>query len=85
MNLVLFAWCTTEPYFKDVTNVDTHKKMVLEKLKREELRQKEAEEREMEHLVPFGIISGADPDADKYVVARQGSDAWIWAGDDDDW
>ena len=84
MNLVLFAWCTTEPYFKDVTNTDTHKKMVLEKLKREELRKKENEEREMEHLVPFGIIDSGDPDADKYVVARDGSDAWIWAGDDDD-
>jgi hypothetical protein len=83
MNLVLFAWCTTEPYFKDVTNTDTHKKMVLEKLKREELKAKEQEDRELEHLVPFGIIDMGDPDADKYRVAKQGSDSWIWAGDDD--
>ena len=84
MTLVLFAWCTTEPHFKDVTNVDTHKKMVTEKLRSDELNRSRQEEEEMEKLVPFGMINIPDINADKYIVARDGSDSWIWAGDDDD-
>ena len=45
MTLVLFAWLTTQQYFKDSTNLDVRKRMNDEKLKLME-----------EEILPFGFI-----------------------------
>jgi hypothetical protein len=45
MTLVLFAWLTTQPYFKDLTNLDLRRKMLEEKATLE-----------MSNMLPFGII-----------------------------
>ena len=50
MSLVLFAWMTSNPYFKDMTNVDIREKMYKDQMESIE-----------EDLTPFGIInSGQD-------------------------
>jgi len=68
MSLVLFAWCTTQQYFKDMLNMDVRKSMYKEKLE-----QLESE------MTPFGFInSGVEDD---YEVDADGT---IWQNADDD-
>jgi hypothetical protein len=45
MTLVLFAWLTTQPYFRDLTNLDLRRKMLEEKATLE-----------MSNMLPFGFI-----------------------------
>jgi hypothetical protein len=45
MTLVLFAWLTTQPYFKDLTNLDLRRKMLEEKATLE-----------ASNMLPFGFI-----------------------------
>ena len=45
MSLILFAWCTTQQYFKDLLNMDVRKAMYKEKLEQIE-----------EEMTPFGFI-----------------------------
>ena len=45
MTLVLFAWLTTQQYFKDTTNLDVRRRMYDEKMKLME-----------EEILPFGFI-----------------------------
>jgi hypothetical protein len=52
MTLVLFAWLTTNPYFRDLTDID-----IREKIYHQQMTQIE------EELTPFGIIDdGSEPD-----------------------
>ena len=67
MSLVLFAWCTTQQYFKDLLNMDIRKSMYEEKIE-----QLEAE------MTPFGFIDngvGEDYEID--------SDGTLWSKVDD--
>lgn len=70
MTLVLFAWLTTQPYFKDLTNIDTRKNVLVDRLALAET-----------ELVPFGFISDGLPDNTEAVGVDRGTDAWLW-GDD---
>ena len=68
MSLVLFAWCTTQQYFKDLLNMDIRKSMYEEKID-----QLEAD------MTPFGFIDNGM--GDEYEV---GSDGTLWSKVDDD-
>ena len=45
MTLVLFAWTSTQPYFKDLTDINIRDKLYREKIEKME-----------EELMPFGFI-----------------------------
>lgn len=65
MCLVLFAWMTTNPYFKELTNVNL----------RESIYQQRIDNIEQE-LTPFGVISdGRDKDEAKYI--EEDGDVWV--------
>ncbi|MBC8442923.1 MAG: terminase [Proteobacteria bacterium] len=68
MSLVLFAWCTTQQYFKDLLNMDVRKSMYKEKLDQIE-----------EEMTPFGFIDNGM--GDDYEVD---SDGTLWSAVDDD-
>jgi len=68
MTLVLFCWLTTQPYFKDLTNVDARKRILADKSKVEE-----------EELMPFGFIDSG-PVINEVAVDR-GDDKWLWGND----
>ena len=52
MTLVLFAWTSTQPYFKDLTDINIRDKLYREKIEKME-----------EDLMPFGFIDvGLDLD-----------------------
>jgi hypothetical protein len=68
MTLVLFCWLTTQPYFKDLTNVDARKRILADKSKVEE-----------EELLPFGFIDSG-PVINEVAVDR-GDDKWLWGND----
>ena len=65
MTLVLFGWLTTQPYFKDLTNVDARQKILAEKLKESE-----------EDYMQFGIIDSG-PIVEETSVDR-GDGMWLW-------
>jgi hypothetical protein len=69
MSLVLFAWCTTQQYFKDMLNMDVRKILYEDKLE-----QIEAE------MTPFGFIDNGR--GDEYEVDVDGT-AWQNVNDDD--
>ena len=58
--LVLFAWLTTQPYFRDLVNADIRKKLMEDKLKRLE-----------EDLMPFGFLSTEIDDDASAELARE--------------
>lgn len=72
MPLVLFAWLTTNPYFRDITNVN-----IRETMFENQIRQIEDE------LTPFGFIEdGTETGAEQYVEdgavwTVQKSDSWF--------
>jgi hypothetical protein len=69
MSLVLFAWMTSNPYFKDMTNVDIREKMYKDQMDSIE-----------DELTPFGAInSGFQED---YFVSN--GDLWRVSQDDDE-
>jgi len=61
MPLVLFSWLTTNPYFKDLNDVNIREAMYQDKIKRIE-----------EEVVPFGFMD--DGTEEEYTV--EGGDAW---------
>lgn len=68
MSLVLFAWMTSNPYFKDMTNVDIREKMYKDQMDQIE-----------DDLTPFGTInSGFQED---YFVSN--GDLWTISQDDE--
>jgi len=56
--LVMFGWMTTQPYYKDLVDIDVRRKLYEEKLKKIE-----------EELMPFGFFS--DTNEDDIEAARQ--------------
>lgn len=63
MTLVLFAWCTTQPYFRDLTNMDIKKEVFKEQIKEIE-----------EEMTPFGFVNDGLDDA--IITVEDGS---VWA------
>jgi hypothetical protein len=63
MTLVLFAWLTRQPYFKELTNLDTRIALFKNEIKQLE-----------EDLAPFGFISTYDEDNLK--TFSDGTDVW---------
>lgn len=71
MGLVNFAWLTTQPLFKDLTNSDTRQKIYEEKLKQIE-----------EYLTPSGFfLNNSVDDKDKTF---KDADGQVWSVVDDD-
>tara|TARA_Y100001937_G_scaffold77722_1_gene105420 strand:+ start:548 stop:2203 length:1656 start_codon:yes stop_codon:yes gene_type:complete len=68
MSLVLFAWCTTQQYFKDLLNMDIRKQLYKEKMEQLE-----------EEMTPFGFIN--DGNSTEYEID---SDGTLWKNVDDD-
>lgn len=69
MTLVLFAWMTTQQYFKEIVNHDLRKQMQLEMLNQSN-----------EEVPSFGFFDdGAD---DRYIV--EGGDVWLTKEDSED-
>ena len=68
MSLILFAWCTTQQYFKDLLNMDVRKAMYKEKLQQIE-----------EEMTPFGFIDNGMGDE-----FEQDSDGTLWKTIDED-
>ena len=69
MNLVVFAWLTSQSYFKEITDINTLSK----------LRQK-TEEQIDDDLLPFGFINTGEIDDSKYKAGWQiddGGDRWL--------
>ena len=54
ISLVLFAWLSTQPYFRDYTNVNVRRKIFEEKIKNIE-----------ESIVPFGVITDGYSDLEE--------------------
>ena len=63
MSLVLFAWLSRQPYFKELTNLDTRMALFQNEIKQLE-----------EDLAPFGFISSYDEDDMKSF--SDGTDVW---------
>lgn len=74
MTLVLFSWLTTQPYFKDITAVDTRINMIENRLQQA----KESEDQAYDDLVPFGFISAGDEIDENAVRVDRGGDSWLW-------
>lgn len=59
--LVLFGWLTTQPFFRDIVNIDIRKNVMEEKLKKME-----------EDLLPFGFLSTElDEDSSAKELAKE--------------
>jgi hypothetical protein len=56
MPLVLFSWLTTNPYFKDLTNVNLRKELYEQKIKMIE-----------EEVTPFGFINTGEEEEKTFV------------------
>lgn len=54
--LVMFGWVTTQPYYKDLVDIDVRRRLYEEKLKKIE-----------EDLTPFGFFSDAEDSEDETV------------------
>ena len=53
MSLLLFAWISSQPYFKELTDLDLRKKMLEEKMKIIE-----------DDILPFGFVDeGTDEES----------------------
>lgn len=63
MSLVLFAWLSRQPYFKELTNLDTRLALFKNEIKQLE-----------EDLAPFGFISTYEDD--DLTTFSDGSDVW---------
>lgn len=67
MTLVLFAWLTTQPHFKELTSVDARIKLVDEKLAQAE-----------DDLLPFGYITDGTLPEEEEVPVDTGNGNWLW-------
>jgi hypothetical protein len=63
MSLVLFSWLSRQPYFKELTNLDTRLALFQKEIKQLE-----------EDLAPFGFISGYEDD--DLNTFNDGTDTW---------
>ena len=71
MTLVMFGWVTSQPYFKDLMNVDLRNNMYKDKMAKLE-----------EEVVPFGIIDSGD---DSEVGEKDNNgDVWFNAKEEDE-
>jgi len=68
MTLVLFSWITTQPYFKELLNVDIRKTLYKDQIDQLE-----------QDMTPFGFID--DGNKDNYEVDSEGN---VWFSVDDD-
>lgn len=68
MPLVLFSWLTTNPYFKDLTNVNLRKELYEQKIKMIE-----------EEVTPFGFINTGEDEEQTFVD----STGQVWTQTDD--
>lgn len=70
MGLVLFAWLSTQTYFKEITNSDIRRDLITENLKRIE-----------EEMLPFGIIDDNNErvvrDFEVVELGRMSFDKWM--------
>ena len=71
ITLVLFSWLTTQPYFKDLTDVDARKRILADRLEDQE-----------EDLLPFGFIDSGVVIED--VKVDRGDGRWLWGDDLDE-
>ena len=62
MNLVMFSWFITTPYFESLTNLELKKMLYDEQMMMAE-----------DDMVPFGIIDDGSPVKDSF---REGGDTW---------
>lgn len=61
--LVMFGWLTTQPYYKELVNIDVRRRLYEEKLRKIE-----------EDLTPFGYVDfGDDVDDSARILAQEGS------------
>ena len=72
MTLVLFAWMTSQPYFKDLCGTNVTRDMFDRKIEQME-----------EDLAPFGFIQDGEEKDDGPFVDDEG-DVWFNADDDDE-
>lgn len=66
MGLVLFGWLTSQPFFKELTDINTLYK----------LREK-SQEQLYEELTPFGIYDNANELENNEVLVDRGDNAWL--------
>jgi hypothetical protein len=69
--LVMFAWLSGQPYFKELTENDIREKLYKDKMQMLE-----------DELTPFGFISSGLDEAQESFVDNQG-DRWVVV--DDGW
>jgi hypothetical protein len=69
MTLVLFSWLATQPYFKELTDLDLRKRLNDEKMQFIE-----------DQLLPFGFIDSGS--VEEEVAVDRGDDAWVWSEDE---
>jgi hypothetical protein len=68
MTLVLFSWLSTNPYFKELTNVNLRKEMYHQRIKSIE-----------EEVLPFGFINtGLEEEV------YQDASGQVWSSPDED-
>ena len=67
MNLVLFSWFVTTPYFQSLTDIEL-KKMLYD----------EQQQMIEDDMVPFGIIDSGEHIPETY---KEGGDMWTVVGD----
>ena len=72
MCLVLFAWSTNQPFFKELTDMDLRVKLMQDR------------ERQMEEeVLPFGFLDdGGDPEEETTSTPHH-HDIWTFSEDDD--
>jgi hypothetical protein len=63
MTLVLFAWLSTQPYFKDLSSLDIRKDIYKETIDKLE-----------EEMTPFGFIDDGVDDS----IPEKGEDGSLW-------
>jgi hypothetical protein len=69
MNLVMFSWFVTTPYFQSLTDLELKKMLYAER-----------EQMAEDDMVPFGIIDDGSPTTHSY---SEGGDIWTVVGDVD--
>lgn len=73
MTLVLFAWCVSQPHFKDMIGADIAREMFDHKIKEME-----------ESLTPFGFVDDGTEEENSSFVDEEGN-VWRDANSSEDW
>jgi hypothetical protein len=61
--LILFSWTTTDPYFKDLSDINIRKEIYKERIQYIE-----------DQLLPFGFINNTQP---KEITVDKNGDIWV--------